>query len=274
MTTTGMTGFELAVAVATASPRGHHSQDRGVALSGPEDGAVVVVCDGVGSCARSGEVAGQACVLAAAHLREGGAAGIAELPAVVAATLPDEGIGATTLLALAADRSGELGYCLVGNGMVVEAHALRIDEERVQMSWTELALPQISLLVGKPTLASHLPWTGLGAPPSCIGGRRLEPDRTRLYMACTDGIGSSEERPVGSAPDGTLWRQVDPPLAAVLGAIGEQWHLLEACAEPAAELERILGAALERLLDDGSLEDDATVGAVLVRPATAVGAAT
>jgi hypothetical protein len=153
--------------------------------------------------------------------------------------------------------------------MVIEAHALRIDEERVRMGWTELALPQISLLVGKPTLVSHLPWTGTGAPPSCIGVRRLEPDRTRLFMACTDGIGSNEERPTGHAPDGTLWQQVDPPLAALLAAVGEQWHLLEACAEPAAELERILGAALERLLDDGSLEDDATVGAMLVRPVAA-----
>ena len=55
MTIAVTTAFELGVAVATASPRFHESQDRSAALAG--DGAAeVVVCDGVGSYEGSGEV--------------------------------------------------------------------------------------------------------------------------------------------------------------------------------------------------------------------------
>jgi hypothetical protein len=262
MSTTAGIGFEVAVALATASPRGQGSQDRAVACNG-----AVVVCDGVGSYPRSGEVAELACRLAEAHLREpGGARGVLDLPDVLDASMTDGGIGATTLLALAADGFGDLAYCLLGNGMVVEAQALAIDDEHVRMSFTELALPQISVVGGRPVLGAFLPWTGTGPLPSCTGTRHLTSDRTRLFLACTDGIGSDEERPVGQGPDGTLWRQVDPAIAGLLDAIGEEWDALAACPDPALRLERILGTVLDRLVDDGSLDDDATVGALLVRP--------
>jgi len=132
MTIAVATAFELGVAVATASPRFHDSQDRSAPLAG--DGAAqVVVCDGVGSYDGSGDVAGRACLLAAAHLGGRGAAAIAGLPDAVAARCQTTG-SVRRLVALAADRAWELGYCLVGNGMVVEAHALRVGEESVRMS--------------------------------------------------------------------------------------------------------------------------------------------
>jgi Protein phosphatase 2C len=266
MTTAPTTGFALSVAVATVSPRGLDSQDRNVAFAAAGE-AAVVVCDGVGSYPRSGEVAELVCRLAELHLREsGGAGGVAQLPAAVAGSIVDEGIGATTLLALAADRDGELGYCMVGNGMVIEAYGLELDEQRTRMCFTELALPQAGIAGGRPTLASFLPWTEAGPLPSCLGTRRLACDRARLFLVCSDGIGSEEERPLGRAPDGTLWRAVDPPLAAVLDALADTWQTLCACDDPTPLLEQTLAAALERLLDEGALEDDATVGALLMRP--------
>ncbi len=264
MTTLAPVRAELVVAAATASPRGADSQDR-VLAQGGRMGAAIVVCDGVGSHAGSGAVAELACRLAAGELRDRGVVAVAGLPALLAGAIADEGVGATTLLALAADDAGEVGFCLLGNGMIIEAEGLPIDETRVRMAWTELALPQVELRGGRPTLASFLPWPGPGAAPAAVGTRRLAAGQTRLFLACSDGIGSDEERCVGLGPDGLRWRPVDPPLAAILQALGDGWPAL--CRDTAAQqLEEMLATTLAGLLSAGLLEDDATVAALLLRP--------
>lgn len=88
----------------------------------------------------------------------------------------------------------------------------------------------------------------------------------RLFLVCSDGIGSEEERPLGRGHDGSLWRQVEPPLVTLLEAVAAVWGELERSTDPERLLERTLGAALVRMLDDGMLDDDATVGALLMRP--------
>jgi hypothetical protein len=264
MTTLTAARVELAVAAATASPRGVDSQDRVLAESA-RTSAAVVVCDGVGSHAGSGAVAELACRLAAGELRDRGVTAVAGLPAVLTGAIADEGLGATTMLALAADDAGEVGFCLLGNGMIVEAAGLPIDETRVRVAWTELALPQVELRGGRPLLASFLPWPGPGAAPAAVGTRRLAAGQTRLFLACSDGIGSEEERSVGIGPDGRLWRPVDPAFAALLDLLGDAWPSLCNDTDVQSELEKILATALASLLAAGQLEDDATVAALLVR---------
>lgn len=133
MSTSVTAQFEGSVAVVGASPRGDESQDRGSAFGAAGYGAVVV-CDGVGSYDRSGDVAEVACRLAEGHVRKAdGVGGIADLPGFLETTFSDVGIGATTLLALAADRSGEVGYCMIGNGLAIEAHAIELDDDRVHV---------------------------------------------------------------------------------------------------------------------------------------------
>ena len=103
-----------------------------------------------------------------------------------------------------------------------------------------------------------------------FGTRRVVNSRERLYLACTDGVGTDEERRFGTAPDGTTWKEVPRPLATLLGDLATGWSALQVASSAAHALGATLQATLDRLLADGALEDDATVGAVLLLPASPV----
>ena len=156
-----MVRFEVIPAIASASPKNEaYAQDRAaiVRVAKSPRGACVVVCDGVGAYEGSGDVAQRVSALASNHIRGRGLTqGVPTLAREIAEALVDDGLGATTLLALAGDERGEVAHCLVGNGMVIEIEAVFVGEGAVQLRWVDLALPHVSYAHGRPLLRSYLP---------------------------------------------------------------------------------------------------------------------
>lgn len=234
---------------------------------GPPAAAGVVLCDGVGSYEKSGAVAEEVATFAAGQLTANGVGGFWELERQLAELRPRESDGATTLIAVAAARTGLVGHVLVGNGTLLEIEAREPSSTQTALSWVELALPQISWELGRPALRSFLPAPS-GELEVSIGLRTGASSRARMYLACSDGIASDEERAQAHAPDDTFWKEVPIQLVRVLDAISEQWLAL---VDPQAQgTERLLASALEAtladLLDKGQLDDDASLAAVLMLP--------
>jgi hypothetical protein len=256
-------------ACATCSPKGAaKSQDRAATFNA--EGALgcgVVVCDGVGAYGDSGLVAQQVCDDSCTYLSEIGV--LAGIPAVVThaqGRLDDPVDGATTLLALGVDPEGHVSYCLVGNGCLVEIEPIHLGAPTPKLLWSDMALPQISLAEGRPALRSILRH-GLTRPIEIASGTRaIDPFAARMYLACTDGIATNEERRIGEAPDGSTWKEIPRPLARLLRELAVAWPELVTTIDPQPLLEQILQQTLDDLLATGALDDDATVGAVLVRP--------
>lgn len=276
-----MARYEVVPAVATASPKGAaHSQDSAavVELPGSERGASVIVCDGAGALNGSGRIAREVTELTAETLRERSLEdGIWALPSMVGQAAPaahaeaevqaQEEPGATTLLTLSADAAGRVGHFMVGNGMLVEAAPRLPGSVGAGMSWVGLALPQVSLADGHPTLRSFLPCADPASLEYAVGIRETRCAGARIFLACSDGVASDEECSTGFAPNGTQWKEVPRPLARLLDRLAAEWLALCDSVTPEKTLGDLIRAVLDDLLSAEVLTDDATLGALFLRAA-------
>ena len=263
------TRYKIASAVAMASPKApERNQDRAqpFVLNSGLDGAGVVVCDGVGARARSGEVAELVVRAACGYVERNGVgddfAGCLDHVAELSTDID----GATTLIAIAATEAGRVSYALVGNGSLFEVEAYDQGDKGPRLGWVQLVLPQVSFATGVPALRSFLPAPNVSAVEALLGSRSRNAATARLYLACTDGVSTEEERVVAETADGRRWVELDRPLATVLEALEASWSDLAASDTPPELLGEVLQAALDRSLDEGMLDDDATLGSVLLRP--------
>lgn len=259
--------LDVVSAVATASPKGRDAnQDRVLAIELGAGGAGVVVCDGVGAYAESGAVAELVAHEAGRYLRTMGIhRGTRGCARHLSSTLTFSAAGATTLIMIGANLSGDVAFCFVGNGGLVEVQMLKGISGVDAMRWVDLVLPHISVAGGRPALRSFFPATN-GAPvEKAVGAHTVDPRTPRLYLACTDGVTTDEERAVGQAPDGSLWKAVSRPLASLLDDLHPRWDALLVSPTAHDDLGKLLQATLDRLLETGALDDDASVGALLVR---------
>lgn len=268
-----MTRFEAVVGGASVgSPGSRGNQDRLVPFEarGEQPGAGVIVCDGVGSRPESAAVAEGFARAAAGRLSEEGIMpGLWELDWSLTQAEAPARDGATTLLAVGADESGLVAHLLLGNGSIVEVVPTRLPSGGVRLLWTSIALPQIDWSRGRASLQSVLP-ARHGETLAARGYRRVMPGRAQLYLACTDGVLTEEERMLGRAEDGTHWQPVPPLFASLLERLRASWDELLG-----EEVENGIGPGLQRLLErvlegagssEDGLSDDASIGAVLVRP--------
>ncbi|MDX6623981.1 MAG: hypothetical protein QOE75_1913 [Solirubrobacterales bacterium] len=261
--------FEVSAAAASVSGHGEDQNEDRVGAFGTAElaRAGAVICDGVGSAEGSAEIAAQVRDLAMDQLRGAGVeAGIWQLGGMLAgATLAGDG-QATTLLAISTDESGLVGHALVGNGSIIELEASRPRPELVRLRWTDVVLPQMDWSEGRPVLRSFV--DAGGAVEVAKGLRETPPGQMRIYLACSDGIASDEERAQGAASDERVWKEVPRQLVRVLDRLGGDWDRLAEA--PAGELGDLLGAALaetlDQLLAEDLIDDDSSLAAVLVRP--------
>lgn len=227
----------------------------------------MVVCDGVGEYADSSEVAENAIALARDYLSDHRVRrGYRRCAHEVDSRLDRGHEGATTLLTISADVSGHVGYSLVGNGSVIEAEGIPLGNERVQLQWTDLVLPHVSYVGGRQALRSYLPSLAGEALEVALGERIIQHETMRLFLACTDGITTDEDRRVGTVSDHSTWKEIPHPLAAVLSVLETKWIDLASTESPESELAAVVQSSLASLLAEGRLEDDATLGSVLIRP--------
>ncbi len=261
--------YAVDAAVATATPKAPGSnQDRAGVFRTPA-GAGVVLCDGVGAYADSGVVAERCLALATDHITsEGVGAGLLACPRAVAAAmaLDEPGVeGATTLLAVGAEADGRFSFTMVGNGAIVAIEPFLGSAETTRLGFVELVLPQVGYSHGQAALRSFLP-----APSPALeetsGILLPQHGRARLLLGCTDGVTTAEDRQLGCVPSGAVWQPLLAPFVELLNGLTGVWD--EAVAGECAGLllTEALQASLNRALDGGLLEDDATAGVVLVRP--------
>ena len=232
-----------------------------------DGGAGVVVCDGVGSYRDSGIVAERVATVARNHLAGTGlGSGMWELAEIANESLIDSVEGATTLIAVGADPGGSVYYAYVGNGAIVELQPRRVGPQLVQLRWVDVALPQISWEEGRPALRSFLPIEA-GELDVSKGVRVATGGSPRLFLACSDGIATDEDRAQARSKQGRFWKSVPIPLARLVDEIGRSWdELLDVSqAEAGALLESVLGRTLAAMLEESELDDDASVGCVLLR---------
>ena len=237
--------------------------------SDPVSGGIVV-CDGVGSFADSGEVAERVLDIALHHLEgnevQDGMASCAQCVAEALRHAPDESLGRTTMIAGGADEAGRVAFCYVGNGAFLELQGTPLGDGRTRLSWANHTLPHISYDRGREALSSYLPGAGDRDPAVSTGTLGPGGHITRLFLACTDGIFSAEEARTGKMPDDSVWTEVPETIARVLQDLEALWNKLEVSDAPETELTACLSSTLDALREEGVLEDDATVGAILVRP--------
>jgi hypothetical protein len=262
--------LEIVAAVATASPKGvDGNQDRALAVRVGASGGGVVICDGVGSYAGSGAVAEAAAGVAGRHLQDMGIHfGTRGCAARVSEVLRERADGATTLIVVAADEHGDVAFCFVGNGSLLEVQMLDGLSGPDALRCIDLVLPHVSCTGGKPALRSFFPARYGAAVETSVGSYRVHTDTPRLYLACSDGIATEEERAVGRAPSGSVWKEIPGPLSALLDDLAPCWPDLLLSATAEKDLQAVLQSSLLGLLAAGELDDDATVGALLLRPAS------
>jgi hypothetical protein len=267
--------FEVVSAATTRSPEDGAGEDRVGCFELGSDaeapGAGVVICDGVGALGGSASAAEWAARKAVAHVVANGArSGVWSLAGLWDDEPPAEVQGATTLILLAAEATGFAAHTLIGNGSIFEVAPTRLPDDGVRLLWTDVAIPQIDWSEGKPALDSALP-----SPAQTLAvsrGAQLVDD-VRLFVLCSDGISTLEERPDAVAPDGSVWREVPAGLNLLLKTLTELWGDLVYLSYDLAR--QVLQEAVEEVLagldNDPGLEDDASLGVVLVRPVPASG---
>jgi hypothetical protein len=196
------------------------------------------------------------------------------------------GRGQTTLIDLQ-HRHGRTRIRWVGNGCVLRARlapetrpgcaGTRVPGHRdtgraPRVVWTDLLLPHVAFADGQDQLTQAL------------GGRFDAPDHLMVWpgrhdevlLAATDGLYSCEQATLGRDDDNGLWQQQPPQLQALLALAGHlltrpwsaQCHCAAAtgcsadpeCTDLAAYCRRVL----DNLLHEGFLDDDATLGVLLV----------
>ena len=260
--------FELISAGCSVGHRDDRGDDR-VRLFGHRGlDAGAVVCDGVGSEPGSDATAERVAELAVS-LIYGGDVGTSflEFDRELERRLGVDGEGATTLALVRADRDGLVGHFLVGNGAVIEVVPMETGPDQVRLLWSSITLPRMATRDGRPALASFLPQPGRMLE-SEKGIRKVPADASRLYLVCSDGLLSEEDRLEGAAPDATVWRQVPDLMADLMGLLTDAWtEILAAETERSAAL---LQGCLQEAVDPRgrtlTLDDDTTVAAVLLRP--------
>lgn len=254
--------------MATASPKGEEgNQDRALTFRVGSAGAGVVVCDGVGSYPASGAVADLAASEAARYVGEAGLElGTQRCAARVSAALNGRDDGATTLIVVGAEESGDVRFCFVGNGSLLEIQKLDGMSGPDGLRHTDLVLPHVSFAGGRDALRSFLPATNGNPVETSLGSYRVHPGIARLYLACSDGVATDESRAIGRAPDRSVWKEIPRPLSAILDDLAPQWAQLLVSTTAELELGTLLRGTLLSLLVENELDDDATVGALLLRP--------
>jgi hypothetical protein len=267
--------FEIVLAGASQAPGAPElNQDRlrPFMANGEQSSAGMILCDGVGSKPDSALVAEDIAERAAELLaRQGARPGIWELDWNLTKMELPRRDGATTLLAVGADESGLVAHLLVGNGVVVEIAPTRLPSGSVRLLWTPIALPQIDWSQGRPGLQSVLP-ANYGETAGARGYRRVMPGRTHMYLLCSDGVLTEEERLIGRAEDGSQWQPVSRLFAEILSRLAKSWDALidEAPGKAGAALTELLQQTLNDFATEHGLSDDSSVGAVLVRPGALV----
>lgn len=265
------TRFEIAAATALASPKDPaRNQDRACAFRVEHEpwGAGVVVCDGVGAYAGSGDVAERVALLARAYVIEHGIrSGIPSCAQHAADALGNVADGATTLIAVGADDEGYVSFTYVGNGSLLDI-TIDTDGRRPQLRVAEMTSPHVSFADGRPALSSYLPAAPRRPVEAASGVLHPAPRRTRLLLACSDGVATGEDRTTGVAADGSTWIAVPRPLAALLADLAAAWEDVSAEADRVGALASVVQTSLDDLAAADLLDDDATVGVVLVDLAT------
>lgn len=263
-----MTAFELIVATHTASPKDPDGEDRVRTFRHAAGPTGVVVCDGVGAIPGSAAIAEEAAELGVMLLsaREVGPA-IWNLDRRLMSNLHAGSGGATTMVAVCAEPNGVVGHLLLGNGALLEIVPVKDGPEKVRLLWTSLALPQMAIHEGRPALRAFLPPENSDVEAE-KGIRKVPRATARLYLACSDGFLSEEERLEGPAPDGTVWQQVPAAMARLLGRLTSEWgNVIGAAPDDAAQsLADSIVSAVAGPDEDTLLDDDTTVGALLMRP--------
>jgi hypothetical protein len=272
--------FEVVTAIASASPRGvEHTEDRALLFHGSRlSGATgVIVCDGVGSRAGSGDRAAQVSLLARQHLgRRGVSGGLGSCAEDVAASLDGatDGEGATTFIAVGADEHGLVGFSFVGNGSLLEVQGLHLGTGRTRLLWVDHALPHVCIAGGREALRSYLPPDAGQTLEVTRGEFGLPAGSARPFLACSDGVATCEEQRIGRVNDGSVWKEVPRPLAGLLDGLEARWEDLVNVDADAEECRALLAEVLQEALDDAlfadHLDDDAAVGGVFLRPAPTV----
>lgn len=261
----------VSIAVASATPKDDAAgnQDR-VGVVRTPDGGAAIVCDGVGSLHESGAVAERCLRSATAHLAHNGLEhGLPTCAEHASAELAVDcaGLnGATTLLAVAADRRGLCSFAAVGNGSILVLEELMSPPDRTALGFAEVTIPHVSPEQGGAALRSYLPAGDDRPLEVSLGSLWSSGDTPRLLLACSDGVTTLEDRELGRTSSG-LWQPLTAPFAQVLGALAARWDDMVALPDASDLLEDALRSGLERALALGLLFDDASVGAVLVHPA-------
>ncbi len=260
--------IELIVAATSAGFDGGLGDDRVRAFGNRRHQAGVVVADGVGSVPGSDATAEAAAELAVTLMfgRDVGSAFLEFDRELERCFRPDRA-GATTLVVVRADRDGLVGHFLLGNGAIIEVVPMHTGPGRVRLLWSSVALPQMGTRDGRPALASFLPLPDARVE-SEKGIRQVPAGVARLYLVCSDGLLSEEDRLEGGAPDGTVWQQVPTLASALLEKLTERWgEIVGSETERSAEmLQRCLDEVIDPDRVAGTLDDDTTIGAVLLRP--------
>lgn len=281
----------LLAAVASTTPKQFdRSQDRASTFSVRNSAAQrgVVVADGVGEFEDSGIVASRAVEYAVAELSHGptitargyllrsstqsvvrapstdGILGLADhVNQRLQEDLPLE--GATTLVALVASALNRwVLFSLAGNGAVLEFGYVPIPGGSPRVLWAEHALPGVGFDRGRETLRSFLPYPGEESLLVAEGRLRMPRGETRLLVACSDGVTSLEARRVGVNADGSTWLEIPAPLAILTRTLAAWWPQLTARDATDVDLENFLRCCLDEALAARALDDDATLGALLL----------
>lgn len=265
-----MARFELSAAAVSLSTKKEGGEDRARAIGYEPGSSGVIVCDGVGSAPGSAEVAEEALELAAAlisgHRVE---SAIWNLDRRLARNLPADRTGKTTMTVVYAEGSGVVGHMLIGNGSILEVVPMEVERGRVRLLWTSIALPQMGGREGRPALRSFLPPPD-GRVEAEKGVRRVPPSTPRLYVACSDGFLSEEERLEGHAPDGTVWQPVPEFAVQLMRLLKEAWGdlLAQEREGAAATLRELIERSIQSSDPAAPLDDDTSVGVLYMRPAT------
>jgi hypothetical protein len=260
--------FELISAACSVGHRDDRGDDRALLFGHRGLEASAVVCDGVGSEPGSDATAERVAELAVSLMYGGDvSSSFWEFDRELERRLDVDGNGATTLAVVRADPDGLVGHFLVGNGAVIEVVPMETGPGQVRLLWTSIALPRMATRDGRPALASFLPQPDRKLE-SEKGIRKVPEGAPRLYLICSDGLLSEEDRLEGNAPDGTAWRQVPILMAGLMRRLNGAWtEILAADTEGAAGL---LQGCLEETVDPPGqtlmLDDDTSVAAILLRP--------
>lgn len=264
-----MASFDLICATCSVPREEPEGEDRVRAFGHGSGASGVVVCDGVGSIEGSGERAEEVSDLAVALMSGKRVSAVMALDFELARNVSSGGGGATTVALVCADGAGAVGHFLLGNGAILELIPLEQEPGKVRLLWASIALPQMAGAEGRPALRSFLPSDGRRVEAE-KGMRWATPATPRLYLVCSDGFLSEEDRLEGPAPDGTVWRQVPRLAANLLQRLTSSWTDLVAGETGEEETSAALSALIEQSINEGEgPDDDTTVGALLLRPVRA-----